>query len=304
MPVARLSLALAVVLGAAACQEGPTLERQPVLVLGVDDQSSQAGAGFDVRRAEATLSRSLAASRHLRLVEQREATAFRAELAILLASERSPEHGSETGVYRAVQVELRLVRRSQPEPEILQAQGSSFQVQEPGSVPSQEGFRRILDDAIAQAVERIDLQLETRGMPVEKLRALLASADDEDRLYVLRVLRERRVPSLVPRVIELLREPDPALVLEAVGVLVAQRDERAVSALIGLAQAKDAVFLLQIITAVAEIGGPLARAYLFTLAAGHPEAQIRARALEGFERVQRATDEQAGPVMALPRDGK
>jgi len=288
-----------------ACDARTDSSRPPVLVLGVDDQTAQADGGFDVRRAETVLGEALAASRQLRLVDQRDAQAYRAELAILLATERSPEGAGEAaekaGLYRAVQVELRLARRTGVPPESLRAEGSAFQVQDPSRVDRAEGFQRVLELAVGQAVERIDLQLETQALPPDRLLALLASQESDDRLYVLRVLRARPVPELVPQVIELLRDPDADLVLEAVGVLVAQRDPRAVPALIRLAGSKDVVFLLQIITAVAEIGGPLARGYLFTLAAGHPESQIRARALEGLTRVERQAEAADGVELALPR---
>jgi hypothetical protein len=300
----ELALALCL-LGVSACESGSDPGRPPVLVLGVDDQTGQGDGGFDMRRAQTTLEEALAGSRQLRLVGQRDAQAYRAELAIVLASERAPERATESagegGLYRAVQVELRLVRRTDTASESLRAEGSAFLVQDPASVERAEGFQRVLELAIRQAVERIDLQLESQELPPDKLRDLLDSQDSDERLYVLRVLRARPVPELVPRVIELLRDPDPDLVLEAVGVLVAQRDDRAVPGLIRLAGSKDVVFLLQIITAVAEIGGPMARGYLFTLAAGHPESQIRERALEGLARIDRQAAAVVEPVQPSPR---
>ncbi|HOX46360.1 MAG TPA: HEAT repeat domain-containing protein [Myxococcota bacterium] len=301
---AELALALCL-LGVCACESSSDPGRPPVLVLGVDDQTGQGDGGFDMRRAQTALEEALAGSRQLRLVGQRDAQAYRAELAIVLASERAPEREAEgagqDGLYRAVQVELRLVRRTEAVSESLRAEGSAFLVQDPASVERAEGFQRVLELAIRQAVERIDLQLESQGLPPDKLRALLDSQDSDERRYVLRVLRARPVPELVPRVIELLRDPDPDLVLEAVGVLVAQRDDRAVPGLIRLAGSKDVVFLLQIITAVAEIGGPMARGYLFTLAAGHPESQIRERALEGLARIDRQAAAAVAPEQPSPR---
>jgi hypothetical protein len=75
--------------------------------------------------------------------------------------------------------------------------------------------------------------------------------------------------------------------------------------LIRMSQTRDPVFQLQLITAVAELGGPVARGYLFTLAAGHRSSEIRRRANEGLDRIQ-ATGERAGndssnPAVAMPR---
>jgi hypothetical protein len=292
-------------LGALGCESAADSSRPPVLVLGLDDQTGQGDGGFDMRRAQTALEEALAGSRQLRLVGQRDAQAYRAELAIVLASERAPEREVEgsgpNGLYRAVQVELRLVRRTGSTPESLRAEGSAFLVQDPASVERSEGFQRVLELAIRQAVERIDLQLESQGLPPDKLRELLDSQDSDERRYVLRVLRERPVPEMVPRVIELLKDSDPDLVLEAVGVLVAQRDDRAVPGLIRLAGSKDVVFLLQIITAVAEIGGPMARGDLFTRAAGHPQSQIRERAREGLAGIDRQAAAAAEPQQPTPR---
>ena len=111
---------------------------------------------------------------------------------------------------------------------------------------------------------------------------------------------------MVPRVIAMLNDPDPDVVMEAIGVLVAQKDERAVVPLIRMTQGRDRIFLLQIITAVGEIRGPTARGFLFTLAAGHTSPEIRKRAQETLDRLLReqkssgtGSDQQ---VLALPEN--
>jgi HEAT repeat protein len=104
---------------------------------------------------------------------------------------------------------------------------------------------------------------------------------------VLRALRDRRMPEMIPRVIEMLSDPNPDVAMEAVGVLVAQKEKRAAVPLIRMAQGRDNVFLFQIITALSEIQGPVAKGYLFTLAAGHDLPDVRKRAREAFDRILR-----------------
>jgi hypothetical protein len=92
--------------------------------------------------------------------------------------------------------------------------------------------------------------------------------------------------------------------MEAIGVLVAQREQRAAVPLIRMAQGRDKVFLFQIITALTEIQGPVAKGFLFTLAAGHDLPDVRKRAKEAFDQIVRR-DEVDPPgkkkAVAFPR---
>ena len=293
-----------------ACSKAPSTAEHTVVVLGVDDRASgiPQGVRFDPQRSVKHLNQALSDSKSLRLVEERSADAFRAELKIALATERESDREGELGVYRAVQVELRLKRRIGDESHRLSALAEAFLVQEAGSADRNEGFDRVLELAVSKAVDLIDLQFEILKMSPEQLKARLASKETKDRLYVLRNLRDRDLPELIPAIIACLRDSDDEVVLEAVGVLVAQKDLHAVVPLIRMSQTRDPVFQLQLITAMAELGGPVARGYLFTLAAGHSSSEIRRRANEGLDRI-RATGERAGnqsanPAVAMPRRGE
>jgi HEAT repeat protein len=103
----------------------------------------------------------------------------------------------------------------------------------------------------------------------------------------------------------MLSDPDPDVVMEAVGVLVALREQKAALPLIRLARGRDQIFLLQIITALGEIQGPVARGFLFTVAAGHDSPEIRERAREALDRVVQAdrpaTSTSPEPAVAYPR---
>jgi HEAT repeat protein len=292
---------------AVACSKVPSTAEHTVVVLGVDDRASGVPQGlrFDPQRSEKHLSQALSDSKSMQLVEERSADAYRAELEIALATERESDREGELGVYRAVQVELRLKRRVGDETQRMSALAEAFLVQEAGSADRNEGFDRVLELAVGKAVDLIDLQFEIRKMSPEQLKTRLISKRAKDRLYVLRSLRERELPELLPAIIACLRDSDDEVVLEAVGVLVAQKDLQAVVPLIRMSQTRDPVFQLQLITAVAELGGPVARGYLFTLAAGHGSSEIRRRANEGLDRIQaageRAGSESSNPAVAMPR---
>jgi HEAT repeat protein len=284
------------------CHSAAEDKEHPIYIVGVDDRASGVpdGVRFDPERSRRHLEAALADSRTMYVVEQREPAAYRAELVISLASERESEREEQTGVYRAVQVELHVHREQGEQRDWLTAQGKAFLVQEPDEGERNEGFDRVLDRAVAKAVEYIDLQFECRVLGPEQLRERLNSEQAEQRLYVLRSLRDRDLPEMVPDVVRRLADPDEDVVLEAVGVLVAQRDRRAVKPLIALSRSRDLVFKLQIITAMAEIGGPVARGYLFTLAAGHPAEEIRQRAREGLARIERSGAQAAGDLRNSP----
>jgi hypothetical protein len=289
------------------CSRTGEPSREKVVIFGLDDQVSGApqGVRFDLERARGTLHKELAGSRSLEVVGEDAPGVFRAEFSIVLASERESTRAEESGIYRAVQVDLVLSRWVRDESEKLNSQGQAFLVQDPDKLDRKEGFEKVLELAIAQAVEMIDLQIESRHLPVDRLEQLLNSQRSDDRLYVLRALRDRRVPEMTPRVIDMLSDPEADVAMEAVGVLVAQKEQRAVVPLIRMAQGRDKVFLFQLITALAEIQGPVARGYLFTLAAGHELSDVRKRAREAFERILREEEAQRSGekknTVALPR---
>ncbi len=310
VPAAVFALLGWAALGVVGCSKSKTPGQNPVFILEVEARASGIpdGIRFDPVRSRNYLAGSLADSRSMRHVSDLQPEAFRAELLIALASERESDREGELGVYRAVQVQLRLHRRIGERQERLSARGEAFLVQDPDRFDRAEGFEQVLQSAISRAVGNIDLQFQTHELSPESLAVRLKSKRAEERLYVLRSLRDRRVPELVPEVIEMLSDQDDEVVLEAVGVLVAQRDQRAARPLIRMSQTRDPVFQLQIITAMAELGGAAARGYLFTLAAGHSLTDIRDRAREGLEtilrREGRETSEQRNPEVALPRSAE
>ncbi len=295
---------LAGLAGEPACSRHDKKPGAPVVIFGIEDKASASsdGVAFDRKQVRHILEDAVESNPHLALVSGEDDGIYKAELTVILASERESTTPDEKGVYRAVQVELSLTRWEAGHVEQrLSALGKAFLVQDPDRQDRQRGFDKVCKNSVARAVELIGLQIEARGMSPGELRVILGSDDEEKRLYALRSLRERHEPSLLPKVIEMLDDRDADVALEAVGVLVEEKAKSAAVPLIRISKGRDRIFLLQIITALGEIGGPVARGFLFTVAAGHDSTEIRRRAAESLRHV--LLSQHTGKTVALPRRG-
>ncbi len=278
---------------------GQAGKRLAVIIQNIDDQASGevSGGRFDPTRLRHILEKAIQESRQLVLTDQDEPYhTYRLELLVNEVLERDSLNAEKPGVYRSVQVGLALTRwNNDHERDQLASRGISSQVQDPRKIEPEEGFDLLLEQAIQGAVENIDVQLDTRDLPLARLRELLESEKSDQRLYVLRALRQRKADELMPQVLKLLDDPDMEIVLEAIGVVVAHKEQRAVAPLIRLVEGRDQVFLLQMITALAEIGGPVARGYLFTVASGFTSTLIRERAAEALQQLEKAEKQSQTP---------
>lgn len=281
------------------CERGQRLE---VAAVAAFDRSGHEEGLFDGERAREALEQALSSSRRFVLARPDRPGVFQAELTITLATEHEAVNPGETGLYRGVQVELLLSRwQDNGVREKLSTRGEAFEVQEPESLTPAAGFARVLRRAVRDAVANLESDLASREYSIEQLAGLLSSPEAAQRLTALKALRERRAPQLVPRVIDLLQDPVPEVVLEAVGVLVVQGDVQAVEPLIRATQARDQLFLLQTISALAELGGPVAKGYLFTLSAGHDSPAIRERAARALQEAERPSSDPARTAADDPR---
>ncbi len=299
-PVCRKAWILLMTLGLlspSACQKCASAKREKVWIFGVDSRILWApeGASVDTGRTQGLLEKALAGSDYLERVDHEGEGVYRLEFAAALTSAQvEPEKGEQAASPYAVQVQMVLSRwLSKQDQEKIVADGQAV-LGENAKRPErfQEAYDAAMAEAIQKALRIVDLQMESRGVPAAQLEKMLKSDRVEDRLYVLRALRERKDPEVVPRVIPLLSDPDPEVSKEAIGVLVAQKDPRAAVPLINVTSGKDTVFLMQIVTALGEIQGPVSRGYLYTLAAGHTAPQVRARAQEALEQILRAEKSQ------------
>jgi hypothetical protein len=257
----------------------------PVVILGVTNRSY---FGFDNEQACRLLSLALDESQAFGVVDKKRPDVMRAQMRIVLASEETSE-SRDKSLLRLVEVHLGLTKpceNGQRRKWSVYAQSEEVQAYDERLA----GFERLLSQAVKRAVQLMELQVSSTALTPQQVLIDLQSDQQDVRLNVLRSLRKRRLPEVVPNLIALLKDSDQEIVRETIGVLVAQGDQKAVVPLIRANQSKDLREQLQTITAVAELGGPVARGYLFTLAAGHGVPEIRKRAQEGLESIQRVLD--------------
>lgn len=140
------------------------------------------------------------------------------------------------------------------------------------------------DDAwvVIDRMRRLDVAKD------DKLVAALQEADPRLREFAIERAADRRAQAAVMPLCALLKnEKDPTLMLKAIGSLVAIGDVRAVEPLIALSHQKDTGFVLQVIFAVGSIGGRTAKAYLVTLASGHPDEEVQRAAKDALGEMSR-----------------
>jgi hypothetical protein len=292
---------------ASACRKEHASPREPVAIRQVIDRTpgKEAGGRFDIDRARLTIESAIKESHSMEWVEEGGPKIFHAQLDIVLFSEGPNEGSDSKEMIRRVDVDFSIERWNEAEErEKFFSRGKAVEAQNAEKVDTEKGMSQLLDKAILQSVRLLDIQLETRFVPQQRLAEMLQASDPEDRLYVLKSLRDRSAPELIDKVIQMLSDPEPAVAMEAVGVLVAQKDQRAVLPLIQMSRGHDQVFLLQQISALGEIGGTVAQGYLFTLSAGHPSRLIRERAGEALRQAEERTTSisETQPVVVTAKD--
>ncbi len=148
---------------------------------------------------------------------------------------------------------------------------------------ARDAFARALADATRELVRKDGIR---RGDEAQVIAAL--DADDPDvRTEAFRAVSERRLAGAVPRLIELLRSPNPEIRDAAIGGLVELGDPRGVKPLVDMVEFSDLDMMRRIIDAVGMIGGDEARDYLEFVASGHETPAVRRLAKEALGRLKR-----------------
>ena len=148
-----------------------------------------------------------------------------------------------------------------------------------------KAFRNALDQALSQVVEAEIMQLSAEDKDDAALIVDLNDKDARVRDYAVRTLSERKNKAAVPTLIARLSDPSREVALRAIGALRIIGDPKAVPPLIELTRNKDSQFLMTVIDVVGGIGGDEANAWLFTLASGHPDEQVRQAAQEAQDAI-------------------
>ncbi len=194
----------------------------------------------------------------------------------------------EDQVLRGVRLELRLsLLGAEVQTGARREQNASSVVAR--NVPVFDGFGPLIEEAVEGALRQLEVERELVTAPVDRVQAVLADSDPALRARAVEAARERLLVELVPALLERLADDreEPEVVMKSIGALVALKDPRAVPALIDSARRRSPIYLTQIIFGVAEIGGKEAEAYLFTVARGHPDEQVRKNAEDALEELGR-----------------
>jgi hypothetical protein len=154
-------------------------------------------------------------------------------------------------------------------------------------------FRRALTSALGGAASSISLDLAEGRKPERELLRDLRSPERRTRDAAVRALADRKNGAAVPGLVERLRDEDPEVIERAVGALAQLGDERAVDPLIELSLRRGPEVTSRLARVVGDIGGPEARAYLLTLASGHPDQGVRLAAAEALGEAEARERERA-----------
>jgi hypothetical protein len=174
---------------------------------------------------------------------------------------------------------------------------------EPGAL--RRALERAATAALERAVSAFSIQIAAEEKRTFELVEDLASAEPRVRDHAVRVLADRGDREAVPALVERLRDPDPEVAERAVGALAQLRDPRAVPALIALAHHRDGPYVANLARVVGDIGGSDARAWLLTMASGHPEEVVRGAAREALAELSvRAPQAQVGDEAAPKGKGE
>jgi HEAT repeats len=151
---------------------------------------------------------------------------------------------------------------------------------EPGALRG--ALERAATAALERAVGGFSVQLAAEHKRTPELVKDLSSPEARVRDHAVRVLADRGEREAVPALMARLRDPDPEVAERAVGALAQLRDARAVPALIDLAHHRDGPYVANLAHVVGDIGGADAKAWLLTMASGHPDEVVRGAAREAL----------------------
>lgn len=158
--------------------------------------------------------------------------------------------------------------------------------------PASESFEALTQRVVAQAIKDVETGLLIDEATDAEVLRQLQEGDRRAKSRALEAVRDRKLRGGADALIKILGddEEEPELVMKAIGALVALKETRAVGPMIDSARRRPSIYLGQIIFGVAEIGGKEAEAYLFTVASGHPDPEMRSSAERALSELQRRRD--------------
>ena len=240
---------------------------------------------FDEKTLRKKLSRALAPVKRLSVLTfgrkpKDPSRAFIFQL-IIYSARSAPSPVVSGGVDAVVQLEIRLLRTSDGTDETAasaEAEGTFAVPAEASDHERHEAFVTALGRAMEAALQQLVPQLEDMDLTTRELGEALASPSFERRSRALRALDGRDPKDAMEGLLRLVaneREPSE-LVLQAAGILSGSGSSAAVPVLIDAAERMETTGeKVTLMAALGQLGGEMAEGYLFTLAGGHPDADIR-----------------------------
>ena len=145
---------------------------------------------------------------------------------------------------------------------------------------------RLIANGLADLARAVRAHVELLGADRERVVRALHSAEADEQLLAIRLLRRARDARAVDAIASLLGDPRPHVAeaaAEAVGEL---GDASAVPLLVGSIRRGDLRSEVRALEAIARIGGPEAEAYVEMVAGGHEIGERRRMAADLLERMR------------------
>ena len=165
--------------------------------------------------------------------------------------------------------------------------------------PPAPGRDAIFEDLVLRiAGDLIDGYVARRQIdqgPPAAVHAALQADGGELRAEAIRAVGERKLLDEVPRLLQLLSDPEEATRDAALGSLIALHERRAVSELTRTRSLRDRREMHKIIEALAILGGQEAEDYLSFVAATHDDDEIGAAAAAARARLARRENDATAP---------
>ncbi len=245
---------------------------------------------FDEKTLRKKLSRAMAPMKHLTVLTRgrkpgNPARAFIFQL-IIYSARTEPSEVVSGGKDASIELEIRLLRpgESAGSEEIAVSADGMGRASLPAGV-SDDARREVFVTALGRALEAALLQLGPQladmDLTTRELGEALSSTSFERRARALRALDGRDPTDALEPLMRLVSSEgtESELVLHAAGILAESGSPSAVPALIDAAEHVGSVEeKVTLMAAVGQLGGEMAEGYLFTLAGGHPDEDIRAAA--------------------------
>lgn len=156
-------------------------------------------------------------------------------------------------------------------------------------------FRRLAERTLHDVLEQYVVRQKLRTAAESEVVSILATDKGELREEAIKVSGERKIAAAVPRLLELLDDPDESVRDASLGTLVQMRERRTVGVLTRSRSLRDRREMRKIVDAVTLLGGQEAKDYLEFVAAAHDDADMKQLAKDALARMARRSQDSPEP---------